>query len=171
MRTSYSIAIYLFFISCLLGGCGGCNGGELSTREKLIGTWLINNAGQLQSYMEGKPQFRMLPIKNSKLTIKDNGTIRGFIENIEGDPQNPGSMKVELLQAWEGKWKLTPDENAIFVEGVPQERVIKNAAKGAKNVRTVQFINTMPIEFLDERTINITSENAVFQFKLVTREI
>lgn len=165
--------IFLSFICLLLGGCGSS---EMTTEEKLVGTWLIANAGTLQPYLDSKAAFQSPTmrnaIKNSKLIIRSNGTIKGMIEEIKqtGDPQKP-TTQITLLQQWEGKWRLMPSQDAIFVEGTPQERPIKNARPGAKNVRNVQFVNAMPIYFEDERTLNITSENATFQFKLVSREV
>lgn len=169
MRTS--LYTYLLLIAGLLSGCGGCND-EMSIEEKLIGTWLIANSGQLQPYLDSKPQFRLLPVKNSKLTFYPNGTIRGWIEDVSYNPANPSvPSAVEIKESWQGTWQLLPDQTAIRVEGTPYERPLKVATASGKTSRTIQFINEMPIEFEDEQTLNITSEGARFQFKLVTRKI
>lgn len=154
----------------LWSGCGG--GGELSVREKMTGTWLIANSGQLQPYLDGKPQFRNLPVKNSKITFFPDGRVRGWIEDISYNPNDPASAaNFRIVEQWEGQWELSESEEWVRIKGTPYERPIKNPTPGGKTVRTVQFTNEMPIYFSDEQTLNLESEGAVFRFKLVSRKI
>jgi len=171
--------LFLLTISALISSCSDA---EPTPEELLQGSWQIANAGELQIYadMEHKAYLNNMPIQNSKIFFYPDGNVRGIIEKAEHtgvyDTLQLRPLRVEaevimrLLQEWYGKWELNIDGNMLKIEGPHQPKVVYHPITGEKQTRHLHFHNEMQLEFPDEETMRIKSEERYFLFKRISND-
>lgn len=157
------IPVSCLFLALSLSSCGG--DGEPSTREKLIGSWLINNAGALQPYVELKPHLATLPVKNSIMEILDDGTVIGTIHQIKQTYE--GTDTLIVLRSWKGTWSLSKDNNYLNIKGISDTSTVQHPISRQKREIVTVFDNPLFIEFKDEQTLILTSQEIPFLFKKI----
>jgi len=112
----------------------GSDDQSINYRISIVGEWQLKNAGDLQRYFRGQKDF---VLKDATMIFKDNGSLTTRLQSSD-------------KKSWivnEGKWKMPEEAGYITIE----------ATDGP-------FDDHLPIEFADERTFYITSNDLIFHF-------
>ncbi len=108
---------------------------EIDYRECLEGEWRLKNAGDLQRYFMDSKTF---VLKDATLKFNSDGTIATKLKKADGS---------DWLPTESGTWDMPKEAGSILIK----------SDKGPFNDR-------LTIEFGDERTFYITSNDIVFHF-------
>ena len=128
----------LFKISLVVfiaGFISSCgNSLAINYRESIVGEWQLKNAGELQRYFRDEKEF---VLKNATMVFNNNGTMETRL--LKSD------KKSWIRQS--GEWDMPKEGGLIWIK----------ADKGPLDEKLL-------IEFADERTFYITSNDLIFQF-------
>lgn len=129
------IYIILPLTILLLSSCGG--GEEENTinyQEAIVGTWRLDNVGDLQKYFN-EQQFNL---KKATMVFEEDGTVK----TLRLNPSNPGKNITD-----KGTWVLNDLGTELTI----------TSTEGS-------FNDMIDIEFDNERTLLVDNQGLIFKF-------
>ncbi|MCP4441090.1 MAG: hypothetical protein GY810_19370 [Aureispira sp.] len=128
------IYIILPLTLLLLSSCGGEEENTINYQEAIVGTWRLDNVGDIQKYFNE----REYTLKKATMVFNEDGTV----QTLRLDPNSPGKNIPDG-----GTWKLNEDGTELNI-------IAKDSP----------FDDIIDVQFDNERTLLIDNRGLTFKF-------